>query len=92
MSRRCVAQSTRLQYVDVLSAQSAVPITFACNWGGGTTEDYRLPPVDFDMKTGDIAFIASNCNGGGALFRTRYVEELMKCTLRFCSIIGYMYL
>lgn len=31
------------------------------------------------MKTGDVAFIASNCNGGGALFRTRYVSELMNC-------------
>lgn len=56
-----------------------MPITFACNWGGGTVQDYLLPPIDFTMKTGDVAFIASNCNGGGALFRTRYVEELMKC-------------
>jgi hypothetical protein len=77
-----------------LLLQSGLPITFACPWGGGGLEVYREPPLPFAQKTGLVAFIASNCHAGaaavtgalshhaagGALARTRYVQELMKRT------------
>ncbi len=46
------------------------------SWGGGQIDDYLLPPKL--PKKYEIAFINSNCGGGGAHARTAYVKELMK--------------
>lgn len=53
-----------------------VPVTFLCSWGGGSIADF-LKPIKWP-KRGSIAWINSNCGGGGAHARTNYVRELMK--------------
>lgn len=53
-----------------------VPVTFLCSWGGGSIDDF-LKPIKWP-KRGRIAWINSNCGGGGAHARTNYVKELMK--------------
>lgn len=56
---------------------SLVQITYMCPWGSKTPADLLKPPP---AKTKDklVAYISSNCNGGGAVARTAYVEELMQ--------------
>lgn len=69
-----------LVHIDVnmtYDQNGTVPITFTCSWGGGTIEDFAKP---HPPKTKGLAFMATNCGGGGASFRTIYLKELMKYT------------
>ncbi|KAF2077499.1 hypothetical protein CYY_001198 [Polysphondylium violaceum] len=57
-----------------------VRITFACSWGSydnGSIEEFRNPPVAPENKIQAIGFMSSNCNGGGAIYRTCYTKDLM---------------
>jgi hypothetical protein len=66
---------------------SQVPITFACHWGGGSLEDFTRPETvrPASAREGMAVFVASNCKHGGALFRTRYVQALMRAGLEVDS-------
>lgn len=55
--------------------QDDVQVTFTCNWGGGELSDYLRPPKP---KKRLMAAIISNCGGGGAFGRIRYLRELME--------------
>ncbi|KYQ94476.1 glycosyltransferase [Tieghemostelium lacteum] len=61
---------------------SAVPVTFACNWGsydkGGIEEFKTTPIIPTAHKIQHIGFMASNCHGGGAIYRTSYLKDMMK--------------
>eukprot|EP01116_Phalansterium_solitarium_P000917 TRINITY_DN1075_c0_g3_i2.p1 TRINITY_DN1075_c0_g3~~TRINITY_DN1075_c0_g3_i2.p1 ORF type:complete len:611 (+),score=192.62 TRINITY_DN1075_c0_g3_i2:38-1834(+) len=72
-----------VKYVDInmtFSQDSQVPITFTCLWGGGYGKginDFLIPPAEKPKGRG-VLFIATNCQSGGASWRTAYTKELMK--------------
>jgi len=57
-----------------------VRITFACSWGSysnGSIDEFRFTPLAPEKKIQAIGFMSSNCNGGGAIYRTCYTKDLM---------------
>ncbi|KAN0042710.1 hypothetical protein ACTA71_012633 [Dictyostelium dimigraforme] len=60
-----------------------VQVTFACSWGSGESgsiNNFLKEPVKFEEKTGFVGFMSTNCDGGGAIYRTCYILEMMKHT------------
>eukprot|EP01133_Synstelium_polycarpum_P004397 gene4397-5146_t len=61
---------------------SEVHITFTCSWGMGANghiDNFKEAQVKpFSAKEKAIGFMSSNCGGGGAIYRTEYIKELMK--------------
>eukprot|EP01133_Synstelium_polycarpum_P007414 gene7414-8673_t len=62
---------------------SDIRTTFTCSWGVkgvASIEDFRAKPRPFSEKRKSSLLMASNCDRGGATYRTIYVEELVKYT------------
>ncbi|KAN0042436.1 hypothetical protein ACTFIV_005001 [Dictyostelium citrinum] len=60
-----------------------VQVTFACSWGSGedgSINNFLKEPVKFEEKNGFVGFMSTNCDGGGAIYRTCYILEMMKHT------------
>lgn len=59
---------------------SAVPISFACDWAGIAPHRLLQPPLSPSLRDPSrvVAFMASNCERGGAIDRHRYVGELSR--------------
>jgi hypothetical protein len=68
-------------------ASSAVPISFACDWAGIAPHHLLMPPVAAALRDPSlvVAFMASNCERGGAIDRYHYVGELS----RYISVHSY---
>jgi Glycosyltransferase family 10 (fucosyltransferase) C-term/Concanavalin A-like lectin/glucanases superfamily len=78
-----------MDYIDINATyylHSQVPVTFTCLWGGVgydsktkiPTSDVFLKPPKKKSKDKVVAFMSTNCQSGGATYRTEYVRELMK--------------
>ncbi|KAM9977776.1 hypothetical protein ACTFIR_011648 [Dictyostelium discoideum] len=74
------------KHIDINStfrSTDQVQVTFACSWGSredGNIENFRKDPVKFEDKNGFVGFMSTNCDGGGAIYRTCYILEMMKHT------------
>ncbi|EFA76721.1 glycosyltransferase [Heterostelium album PN500] len=74
-----------LKYIDMnmtLFEDANIPITSTCSWGvmtNGSIDNFRDAPVKpFKKKQKHCVFFASNCFGGGAIYRTEYIKDLQK--------------
>ncbi|EFA81377.1 hypothetical protein PPL_05361 [Heterostelium album PN500] len=61
---------------------SQVYITFTCSWGQmdhGSIDNFKNAPVKpFKEKIKGVGFMSSNCVGGGAIYRTQYIKNMMQ--------------
>jgi hypothetical protein len=75
-----------LRLLSSFSQQADIPITFVCNWGGGTIQDYLKPPRLPKGQGKIAAYFASNCENGGADLRT---GNLLSSSCSHCSLPSY---
>ncbi|KAK5580097.1 hypothetical protein RB653_000110 [Dictyostelium firmibasis] len=63
--------------------EDQVQVTFACSWGSGengSINNFLKDPAKFEEKKGFVGFMSTNCDSGGAIYRTSYIKEMMKYT------------
>ncbi|EGG19524.1 glycosyltransferase [Cavenderia fasciculata] len=58
-----------------------IPLTFTCSWGmyeNGSIDNFKDAYVrPYNEKLRVVAFMATNCMGGGAIYRTNYIKDMM---------------
>ncbi|EGC32023.1 hypothetical protein DICPUDRAFT_57337 [Dictyostelium purpureum] len=79
-----VGHNGYLRHMDINNTfrhSDQVQSTFACSWGsgeGGNISNFLREPVPFKKKNKLVGFMSTNCNSGGAIYRTCYIIDMMK--------------